>query len=548
MKDKQGQQLLRSVLYRWIIPSLVGLGTAVAFLFPGEIVGACCAWIAVYGWCWIAEQESKNSIVRSFYLASVICHFVGFYWLPHTLEYFGGFPLWLAGVLFVLFCLSSSLQFAFCGYLYRYLAQTTLQKWCLALPFAWLASEFLVPRLFPWSLAHSQLPLRSFSGLAEYVGVYPLSALMLYWGQGGMRVLRGRHQRLGKTAFCVWLLSFLLVVFGWRRSAEVEHMLAGLSHIRLGLIQGNLEAKQRGDQRYFDVNINRYAELSKKAQRDQAAILIWPEAVYPRPVPVELPNITHTAYDLYPGRTVPIIYGTLAYEKIGPRLEGQEPSEDDINFYNSAFAVDLLGKVVGHYHKKVLMPFGEYVPMSSIFPKLKELLPQTGDFAAGTLTDPLRLETAGRSGQGMATEEQTPAQKVIGLFSLLICYEDLVPRLSRESVLRGGTVLVNLTNDAWYGDTHAPFQHHLLASWRAIETRRYLVRSTNTGFTGIVNPVGETIAQLPIFEEGYLVTEVGLNNAKTSYVQYGDLCSWLLLCFGGVVGLISKRACKHTTH
>lgn len=540
MNDKQGKRLFRTTLYYWIVPSLVGLGTAVAFLFPGEITGACCAWIAVCGWCWIAEQESRNFIVRSFFLASVVCHFVGFYWLPQTLEYFGGFPLWLAGVLFVLYCLSSSLQFAFCGFLYRYLGQTALQGWCLALPLAWFISEFLVPRLFPWSLAHSQLPWQSFSGLAEYVGVYPLSALMLYWGQGVVRALTGKLQQMDKTALFIWLLSFLLVAFGWRRSGEVEHMLTGLAHVRLGLVQGNLEAKQRGDLRYFDVNINRYAALSKKAQRDDAAILVWPEAVYPRPVPVTLPSITHTAYDLYPGRTVPIIYGTLGYEKIGEILEGEAPNGDDINFYNSAFAVDVFGKVVGQYHKKVLMPFGEYVPFSNVFPKLKELLPQTGDFTAGTLTDPLRLETTGSPAEGKGTQE-----KVTGLFSLLICYEDLVPRLSRESVLRGGTVLVNLTNDAWYGNTHAPYQHHLLASWRAIETRRYLVRSTNTGFTGIVNPLGQTIAQLPIFEEGYLVTEVGLNNAKTCYVQYGDLFSWFLLGFGGLivgVGFFAKRA------
>jgi len=116
-------------------------------------------------------------------------------------------------------------------------------------------------------------------------------------------------------------------------------------------------------------------------------------------------------------------------------------------------------------------------------------------------------------------------------FGVLICYEDLVSDLARSISVSGANVLVNLTNDAWYGDTSAPYQHHLLARWRAIETGRYLLRATNTGLTAVVDWNGMTVASLPIFTENVLLYSIPLSEKITTYMLWGDLPFKILLMF-----------------
>jgi len=111
----------------------------------------------------------------------------------------------------------------------------------------------------------------------------------------------------------------------------------------------------------------------------------------------------------------------------------------------------------------------------------------------------------------------------------LICYEDLMPWLSRRFVAAShANLLVNLTNDGWFGNTVAPWQHARLAQWRAIETRRSLVRATNTGVTTIINPRGEMLETLPVFSTGVLTAKVPLMRGKTFYVQFGDWFTWIV--------------------
>src|SRR5262249_39140144 len=120
----------------------------------------------------------------------------------------------------------------------------------------------------------------------------------------------------------------------------------------------------------------------------------------------------------------------------------------------------------------------------------------------------------------------------------LICYEDIMPELSRQAALNGADLLVNITNDAWFGKSAAPFQHHLIASFRAIENRRFLIRSTNSGLSAVINPLGETVAQIPIFSEGTVLATVGLLDEMTVYTLYGYSIWWMLAVFSLVFTLI----------
>jgi apolipoprotein N-acyltransferase len=176
----------------------------------------------------------------------------------------------------------------------------------------------------------------------------------------------------------------------------------------------------------------------------------------------------------------------------------------------------------------ILMPFGEYTPFSSWLPWLEEINSTAAQFTAGAA--PAVLSFPLSSG-------------VQAKLSPLICYEDVVPQIAREATQLGAELLINQTNDAWFGRTVAPYQHHMIASWRAIENRRYLLRSTNTGLTAVVDPLGRTAASLLPFTEGVLPLDVELLSEKTLYTSMPIYALWLFvaaLCV--LLAVLPRRA------
>ncbi len=166
--------------------------------------------------------------------------------------------------------------------------------------------------------------------------------------------------------------------------------------------------------------------------------------------------------------------------------------------------------MLGRYHKRVLLAFGEYIPLASLIGGLPGMPPIGEGFTPGKFEGTFALPRGARA-------------------ATLICYEDLMPELSRRFVRdERANLLVNLTNDAWYGRTVAPWQHARQARWRALETRRSLVRATNTGVTTVIDPAGRMSAPLPLFAEGVLTATVPLLEMETAYVRYGDWFAWLM--------------------
>src|SRR5262249_11985898 len=197
--------------------------------------------------------------------------------------------------------------------------------------------------------------------------------------------------------------------------------------------------------------------------------------------------------------------------------------------FNTAFAIYPDGIVPMPYFKRVLIPFGESMPLASWFPSLARLNEKAGVFSAGTECKVFSY----------------PMRRVDGTeytlrVSPLICYEDTVPALAREAAQKGAALLVNMTSDAWFGRSLAPFQHHLIAAFRAIENRRFLVRSTTTGLSAIVDPLGRTIARIGPFSEGTITANVSLLTDPSPYTTWiGDRPWWALLAVSA--GLIIAR-------
>jgi apolipoprotein N-acyltransferase len=188
------------------------------------------------------------------------------------------------------------------------------------------------------------------------------------------------------------------------------------------------------------------------------------------------------------------------------------PAYEDVDgvrkLYNSAFLLSAEGKLLGRSDKVHLVPFGEYVPLAKALPFVRKLVEGVGDFSPGE-----RLEAldTGR-----------------GKIGVLVCFEGIFPELSRRYARAGAQVLVNITNDAWYGRSSAPYQHLSMASFRAVENRLPLIRAANTGITAIIDCNGHITGETPLFKEAFVVDRVTLGTSGTFYTRFGDV--FAVLC------------------
>jgi apolipoprotein N-acyltransferase len=353
------------------------------------------------------------------------------------------------------------------------------------------------------------------------VGAVILSAFLLWLGELALTAFR-KKGRLGSGDWGSVTLCLLALLYGAVRVQAIEGIISNSPKVVVGVVQGNLGVFEKRDIDAFAENLAQYRTLSQQAVQAGAELLLWPESVVNRPVLESSPRFSGT--ELCPlgadgELKTPLLYGGLSVRKRSPdeleKLRATAPATPSpYKLFNTAFGVDAECAVVGRYHKRILMPFGEYMPFASLFPQVKALSPQTGEFDFGDLTQPIVFEMSDRRVKA----------------TTLICYEDLVPALSQRGTAKErGNLLVNLTNDAWYGETAAPYQHHLLALWRAIETRRFLIRATNTGYTAVVDPLGRTVTSLPIFQAGYFVHPVGLIDDVTVFARWGGRLQRLLL-------------------
>lgn len=510
---------------------LFGLLFGLASLYPETMLCRVFCWISVFSLvCGIRLRGFRSS---DLFIAGILFHVLAFNWLIQTIVEFGGFNRTLAGGLFVVFCLLSSLQFVVFGWLCRRLLRFSSVPLYWAVPLSWMTLELFWPRLFPWAIAHTQAGWLSFTGLAEFFGTAPLSALIFFvavlaldllWRENGGRFrILPRH-----IAGVIFFLSVLAL--GQLRTRALQSELRSLPSAAIGLIQGNLETEKKGDIAFFSANLERYQKISKFAESEGAELIIWPESVFIEWTPEDIERVRGTRFDPFPGSSTSLIYGGLSFREpdSSPAEEyssqSRKPQAARRKYFNTAFGIDQSGSVVGRYHKKVLMPFGEYLPFAGMFPELKKLSPHTGDFTVGDRDEIFRFEL--------------PKWSALNTLNagVLICYEDLIPRLSRSFVNAGAEVLVNLTNDAWYGRTAAPYQHHLLALWRSIETRRFLLRVTNTGYTAVVSPLGETMRSLPLFTEGFVIAKVKVPKTRSLYLRVGDVPAMVL---GGLLILLA---------
>jgi apolipoprotein N-acyltransferase len=485
-------------------PVLGGVLISAAFLdfslFP-------LAWAAFVPLLWsFSRARDRREAAWLGLAAGVATNVPAFYWLVYTMHVFGGFPYALSAFFYLCLSLFAALQLVLFAIAFRRLGFGPLG---LAAPVLWVALEFLYPNLFPWRLANSQFHVPLLTQIGDVTGPFGLSFAMVWFGAA--LVLAARRPRRWRPLVASTAAVVALVAYGALRWPTVEAAVAAAPSLRVGLVQGNIGIREKGNVAFFDINVERYRKLSQSLE-DRVDLIVWPESVAQWWVPAGATRLA-ARDNPFPGTRAYLIFGGLAFSYGDDELPEK---------YNSAFLIDGAGDVLGRYDKRVLLPFGEYLPGAKLVPGLAELSPETGDFTPGR-----RLVTLDVPGRAKVAP--------------LICYEDVPAGIARAMTLNGAEVLMTIFNDAWFGRSMAPYQHEALALWRAIENRRYFVRVGNAGVTGVVDPFGRIVDHLGLFTEETLVEDIRPLRIETFYTRFGDVFGWSVVAAAALWLLGSRR-------
>jgi apolipoprotein N-acyltransferase len=264
----------------------------------------------------------------------------------------------------------------------------------------------------------------------------------------------------------------------------------------------------------YSEGLRRHLAMSDDLRQRGADFVVWSETSAMRPVREE----TYTSELKGLARTIqlPAIFGAVIFKPVSD-ARGHV-------LYNAALSSDADGVIEGRYDKEYLLAFGEYLPFGDVLPILYEWSPNSGRFSPGTSLDPLLLDVKGERHAATA----------------LICYEDILPGFTNDAVRHGNPdLLVNITNDAWFGDTAEPWQHLALSEFRAIEHRRYLVRGTNSGVSAVVDPVGRVVAHTGAFRRETLLAPIRWMRSRTLFERVGNW-PWIAITLFAVVAAFRK--------
>ncbi|MBW1952762.1 MAG: apolipoprotein N-acyltransferase [Deltaproteobacteria bacterium] len=434
-----------------------------------------------------------------------------FYWIVYVTHVYGHLPLILGFAILLLLAAYLSLYRGFWawGVSWGQRRGLNLLWWAPAL---WVALEFVQACLFtgfPWELlGYALYDCRLLVQLADLTGVYGLSFVIVLVNQAIFCLLltfgeAERRQRL-QALILTLIITGGTIAYGHFRVQNIQRRAAQSPQLPVAVVQGNIEQGQKWNPEFQQATIDIYAELTRQISRAQPHLVIWPETAAPFFFLRE-PQMSRQVENIAQQAQSYLLFGS-------PAFEFQESGEQ--KFYNRAYLLSPQGKVTGSYDKAHLVPYGEYVPLRRYFFFVGKMVPMVGDFASGP--------------PGVVLS--TPKVDV----GTLICFESIFPELSRAMAQNGANLLVNITNDAWFGTTSAPYQHLSMAVLRAVENRLSLARAANTGFSAFIHPDGRIIWRSELFVATAESATLPLGPGNSFYSRFGNIFAYLCL---GLVGL-----------
>jgi apolipoprotein N-acyltransferase len=442
---------------------------------------------------------------RAFWLGAVFGlagNLGALYWVVHLLVEFADLSLPLAMLACGLLCVYCGLIFAVAMWIVRRLALDGGVAPAFSLALALPAIELGYPLIFPYFLGNALYTVPVLTQVVELTGVPGLTALVAVVNGAlyeAAAAALGRR-RLARGPVVVALAAVAACAgYGLVRIPAVDRVAAEARKIRVAVVQTNVGAREKGKHPVEVIQLHQRMSREAEAARGPFDLVVWPETAYDALVPRAVGNVRV----LTEGVTAPVVLGTLVTER---RPAGA------LRVFNSVLLASGTGEVLGSFDKVELLVFGETLPFVETFPSIREWFPRTSVYDRGTTFRHLRMA------DGTALLP-------------MICYEDIHPALVRRLWRADGpaNVLVNVTNDSWYGDTREPRIHLALASFRSIETRRAMIRSTNTGISAIVDPVGRIVKRTGQWTRETLVAEVPVisDGSTTPYLRVGDAYGWL---------------------
>lgn len=473
---------------------------------PGSLALPQLAWLALVPLFWgLANQPPRRAA-----LLGLICGLAYYLpllsWIIIVLATYGQVPVPIAVLALVFLALYMSCYLA----AFAFLCARTGPRLPLLVfaPACWVALDLIRSLLFtgfPWlDLAYTQYNLPLLIQVADLAGHHGLTFLMVLANV----LIFTLATSLVRRKTLPWALisaatALLLLASGYSlwRMHTLPATLVQAEQLEVAAVQGNIPQDQKWQPAFQRETLATYLRLSNELYLGKnPQLIIWPETALPF-YPYEHPLFLKLHSELTRPRQ--------AYLLTGAPHRRKNPDAAPLIYSNSAFLLSPDGQVAGRYDKQHLVPFGEYIPFRQILGFASPLVETLGAFTPGQSNTPLSCQNS--------------------RIGVLICFESIFPELSRQQAKAGANLLVTITNDAWFGRSNAPWQHLAMGVFRAVETRKTLVRAANTGVSAFIDPLGRIQGASLLFTEYARSQPVALIEGLTCYVRWGYLFPWACL-------------------
>ena len=528
---------------------------------PFPLAGPLPPWRAVFAWFGLvpllAAVLSAMCVkgprpLRRGFLLGYLCGFLWYmgncYWIRDTMAKYGDLPAIVPVLLLVGFSLVLGLYFGLfaLGVALVRQASGNTKLALAAAPIFWAGLELAASRItsVPWDqLGYSQVDNAIVNQLAPWTGVYGISFVIVVVNAliAGALVIDRCPPKPFWQGRKPWGIAGALLMAGLSQGFNLPARNPAPTATAV-LIQPNLDVS--GDNRWsgpgeWDKHMAQFTQLAGEqckgyiigvpqtgapdleplcAQRPTHADLIaWPES--PAPFDETDPKFEKALKGIAATVQAPLVVGNIGWDYDAPGAEW--------HYYNSALIVGADGNKVGRYDKIHLVPFGEYIPFQNLLRFAHKLTGRVSTFSRGSGPKVFRLPTS----NGDAHR-----------YGVFICYESVFADEIRHFAQLGAEVLVNISDDGWYGDTSAPWQHLNIVRMRAIENRRWILRDTNNGVTAVIDPYGRVRQSIPRHQADALPAQFAFRDDITFYTAHGDVFGWLCVVLdGGIVGWFVRK-------
>ncbi|MDK2920761.1 MAG: apolipoprotein N-acyltransferase [Desulfonauticus sp.] len=427
----------------------------------------------------------KKICNKEIYLSLAFAYSTLLYWIYYPCYVYGNIPFLISLIFpFFLGLYLALYPFFYFLFLKFFFKEINILFLSLIAPLFWMSLEIIREFLFSgfsWpELALCFSPYPFFIQIIKYTGSKGISFLIIF-----LSILSLSDKIYHKFIACLCFLAFIFVNF---YLFNLPNNFKNTKYIKM--VQGNIEQDKKWDKKYQLETIDKYVKLSRDDDLRKIDLIVWPETALPFYLQ-EVNELSSRVKSFVKQENVFLVVGAPGYRFVDLKK---------YYLYNRAYLLSPKGTILDYYEKQKLVPFGEYLPFTFLSSWFSFFYDGVGDFAPGERTAPLVFQNS--------------------QVGILICYEIIFSSLVEERIGKGAEVIVNISNDAWFGNTSGPYQHLYLSVLRAVEQNRAVVRCTNSGISAFISPKGKITKKIGLFTSGAISEKVPFIKEKTFFNKY----------------------------